>query len=230
MKKKKDMKAADFAAQLRQDRDYLAKQAEQEERAAGAAAAERAVMEYLSSRGYSAVSLTDLVQRYAPINSNLAEDLLDSLSQVGHPAVLESVVRALGTVREDFDPLPLIGLFERTNSASLRWAIANTLAEARPRRAGQWILRSLSQRAYGKAREMLALAAARTNSPAAANRELVRLLDELPAHAGLALSESGTTQELPALEHAYAKAAGWVREELGRALAVIRARSRNAEL
>lgn len=221
------MRAAEFAAQLQQDPEYLANRAEHEKRKTDVEAAERQVLEYLASQGFVAASFADLLQRYSPIEADLADALVNSLGPVSCTSVIDSVVRALGAVRCEFDPSRLIELFEKTNSESIRWAIANTLAEARPQSAGQWILRSLNQSGYGKAREMLALAAARTNSPAVVNPELVTLLDELPGHAAVALSESGTTDELPALERAYARSSGWTRDELGRALAVIRARSRN---
>ncbi len=222
--KKKPLSAAEFAAQLRQDPDYLAKQAQQAKRVADIEAAERRAMDYLASRGYTGTSIQDLVQRYAPIPRGLAEALLDLVGKLEDPNVIESVVRALGTVREDLDPSPLIRLFERVSSENLRWAIANTLAEARPRRAGAWSLRALQESAYGKAREMLLLAAARTNPPGVANPVLVAMLGELPAHAALALAETATVQELPALEQAYANSSGWQREEIGRALSVTRRR------
>lgn len=183
------------------------------------------VLKTSASHGYSANSIQDLLQRYTPVPVELANALLDLLKHVDNPNVLESVVRALGATRSGLDPSPIITLFERTQSENLRWAIANTLAEARPPSAGEWILGALKQKTHGKAREMLALAAARTNPPAKVNPALVELLAELPGHAALALAETGTPAELPALERAYTTARDWQRKELGRAIAVIRKRS-----
>jgi hypothetical protein len=222
---KKSMTAAEFAAQLKQDPEYLAKQAEQAQRAAQAEGSERVAMQYLASHGYPANSFQDLLQRYSPIPEDLANALLDLLSEVDNPNVVESIVRALGATRSELDPSPLIKLFEQTQSENLRWAIANTFAEARPRSAGEWILGALQQKSYGRAREMLALAAARTNTPDRVNPVIVQLLGELPGHAALALAESGTTAELPPLERAYANSRDWHRKELGRAIAVIRTRT-----
>jgi hypothetical protein len=223
--KKKLRSAAEFAAELKQDREYMAKQVERATRLVEAEAAEQAAMEFLASRGYVARSLSALVQRYAPIPGDLAESLLDLLAEVDHPNVIESIVRALGAVRGSLDPSPLIRLFEQTESETLRWAIANTLAEARPTVAGPWILRAIRESAYGKAREMLALAGARTNHPEVVNPVLVDLLTELPSHAAMALRESGTAAELPALERAYSSSSGWQRKEIGRALSVVRKRA-----
>lgn len=223
--KKKPVTAADFAAELQQDREYVANQTQQARRVAETEAAEQAAIDYLASHGFVAASLSDLVQRYAPIRKDLAECLLDLLGKVEHPNVLESVVRALGAVRVEIDPSPLISLFERSKSETLRWAIANTLAEARLRVAGPWSLRAVRDRAYGKAREMLALAVARTNPPELANPVLTEFLGDFAGHAAMALAESGTTAELPALERAYASASGWQREEIGRAMTVIRRRT-----
>ncbi len=132
--------------------------------------------------------------------------------------------RALGAAREEFDAGPLVHLFERSDSPTLRWAIANTLAETRPAGLRDWLIRALQDRHYGKAREMLALAAARTNPPEVVNRVLVRLLDELPGHAALALAETGGPRELDALRRAYAGATGWEREQIGRTINMIERR------
>jgi hypothetical protein len=223
--KKKPLTAGELAAQLRQDPEYTAKVDKQARRTGDIVAAEKAATKYLENRGYPASSLSDLVNRYAPIQGELAAALVELLGTVKHPNVIESIVRALGATRYDLDPRPLIELFESSGSESLRWAIGNTIAEARPRGVGPWVLKALSNSTYGKSREMLALAAARTNPPDQANPVLLRLLDELPGHAALGLAESGTSSELPALERAYMSATGWEREQIGRTMAIIRRRT-----
>jgi hypothetical protein len=56
------------------------------------------------------------------------------------------------------------------------------------------------------------------------NPALVRLLGELPGHAALALAETGGPRELDALRRAYARAAGWEREQIGRTVNMIERR------
>ena len=68
---------------------------------------------------------------------------------------------------------------------------------------------------------MLTLAAARTNPPDVVNPVLVRLLDELPGHAALALAETGGPGEVEALRGAYQRATGWEREQIGRTINII---------
>jgi hypothetical protein len=222
--KKKPMAAGELAAQLSQDPAHMAMLEERARSSADISAAEKAATEYLANRGYPASSLSDLVNRYAPIGGELATTLVELLGTVKHPNVLDSVVRALGATRHDLDLSPLIDLFEGSSSESLRWAIGNTIAEARPPGVGPWVLKAVSNSSYGKSREMLALAAARTNPPDQANPVLLRLLDELPGHAALGLAESGTASELPTLERAYKAAKGWEREQIGRTIAIIRRR------
>ncbi len=181
-------------------------------------------MKALASRGYRAASLDELVRSHAPLSHDLAAALVESLRQVSEPSLLEGIVRALGAARETFDARPLAQLFEASDSSTLRWAIANTLAETRPAGLGDWLLRALQERRYGKAREMLALAAARTNRPEVVNPILVRLLGELPGHVALALAESGGVTELDDLRRAYASATGWEREQIGRTVNMIERR------
>src|SRR5713101_2077854 len=225
MKKNRPMTAEEFAAQLKADPAYQAKLEQQAAITARIQQAEGALMKALSAKGYSAASLDELVRKHAPLRRDLADALVESLQEVSDANVQEAVVRALGAAREEFDAAPLMDLFEQSDSATLRWAIANTLAEARPTKLGNWLIRAVQDNRYEKAREMLALAAARTNPPEVVNRVLVRLLDELPGHAALALAETGGPRELDALRRAYASATGWEREQIGRTMNMIERRN-----
>src|SRR6266566_255735 len=224
MRKKRGMTAEAFAAQLKADPAYQAKLGQDAETSARVQEAEAVLMKALASRGYRAASLDELVRSHAPLSHDLAAALVESLRQVSEPSLLEGIVRALGAARETFDARPLAQLFEASDSSTLRWAIANTLAETRPAGLGDWLLRALQERRYGKAREMLALAAARTNRPEVVNPILVRLLGELPGHVALALAESGGVTELDDLRRAYASATGWEREQIGRTVNMIERR------
>jgi hypothetical protein len=68
---------------------------------------------------------------------------------------------------------------------------------------------------------MLALAVARTSSPAEANRALAGLLDEIPGHAAIALAECGGPKELALLKAKASKTKGWVKKECEKAVRAI---------
>ena len=226
---KKRMTAEEFMAQLRGDAEYQARIAEQARQSAEVEEMECELMRTLTAEGYPAGSLRELIGRYAPIPTPLADLLVGLLVSTRHPSMQEGLVRALAAARSPFDVAPLVELFERTNSEMLRWAIANTFAEVRPVALGSWLMRAVLDPKYGKAREMLAVAVARTTSPDQANPVLVELLNDLPGHAALGLAETGTTAEVSALKKAYSRAAGWQREQIGRTLDIIERRRQEHE-
>lgn len=225
MTKKPRLTAEEFAEQLRHDADYQALLRQRGERAEQIREHERALIDDLTAIGYASESINDLLHRYAPLPGKLVQYLVDSLPQLESPALQESVVRALGAAGESFRSSVLITLFESTNRESLRWAIANTFAELRPLDARRWLISALQEHSYGKAREMLTLAVARTSPPLEANPVLVRLLQEMPGHAAMGLAESGTVQELAALKERLGSARGWVARELRRAIKAINQRA-----
>ena len=224
MRRGKGLSARELSEQLKNDPAYQAKLKAQAARARVVRAGEDKVLNDLANRGYPAESLSDLVNRHAPLPADLSGALLESLAATSDPALQEAIVRALGAARTAIDVQPLVQLFEGATSDSLRWAIANTFAELRPSGIGEWLLEALQTPTYGKAREMLALAVARTNPAAHANPVLLDLLDEMPGHVALALAESGTTDELTVLKERAASAKGWIKTELEKAVRAIRRR------
>jgi len=225
MVRKKPVTAEEFLAKLRGDHAYVAKMDAQAKRAAEIEGVEREVMAALASRGYSAASLKELQEEFAPFPTELANNLVEMLRRVTDTNVLEAIVRALGATRGGFDASPMTKLYDETDAPSLRWAIANTLAEARPTASAAWLLLRAQDHRLGQAREMLPLAVARTSPPDIANPALVRLLAEMPGHAALGLAESGGLGELAPLKQAYHRAQGWEREQVGRAIAIIERRA-----
>jgi HEAT repeat protein len=219
--RKKRTTAEEFAGRLKEDPGYRAKLEQQAQGATRLREAEAELLKRLSSKGYRAASMDELVRQHAPLPRDLADALLECLGRVSETNLQEAIVRALGATREEFDAGQLTDLFERTDSSTLQWAIANTLAEARPASLGDWLIRALQNQRYGKAREMLALAAARTNPPEVVNPVLIHLLDELPGHAALALAETGAHRELEALRVAHRSATGWERDQIGRTIDLI---------
>lgn len=213
--------AAEAMERMKADPAYRAKLEAQEKRAAKVQALEEELLRELATLGFPAVSLRALLEQYAPLPTPLSEALASRVVGIKEPVIQESVVRALGAARTPFDVQPLVRLFEVTNSDSLRWAIANTFAEVRPLLIRDWLLRALLDPRSGKAREMLALAVARTSSPSEANRALAGLLDEIPGHAAIALAESGGPQELVLLRAKAPKTKGWVKKEIEKAMRAI---------
>jgi hypothetical protein len=188
-------------------------------------AAENAVLAALANAGFYAPSIDALAHAYPRIPPQAAAVLLGQLDSLQDLRTLEMVVRVLALAKDDFDPAPMLSLFERTTSEFLRWAISNTLAEARPRRAAEWIARAIRDQSLGQAREMLGLALARTNPPAGAIPLLIEFLGDLPGHAALGLAECGTPSELPALAHAAERLTGWQKRGVLRAIARIEKRN-----
>jgi hypothetical protein len=222
--KKGKISAAELAAQLAADPQYQAKLRAQQAVSAEIGRAEQAVLGALANRGYRAASIQELLAKHTPLSRDLVEAILAVMQVTSESNVLERLVRALGAAREPFDARALTQLFERTDSEHLRWAIANTLAEVRPLKIHNWLLGAIRQPGYGRGREMLTLAVARTIPPKVANQVLVELLAEMPGHAALGLAESGGGDELGELELAYAAARGWEKEQIGRTIAIIKRR------
>src|SRR5437762_11666657 len=100
MKKKRPTTAKEFAAQLKTDSAYQAKLDEQAKNTALILKAEAALMKALSSKGYTAASLDELVRKHAPLRREIADALVECLDEVSDTNIQEAIVRALGTARE----------------------------------------------------------------------------------------------------------------------------------
>jgi hypothetical protein len=226
-KRGSDATAEEVSRRLAKDPAYQTLLAAQAERAAAVLQDEQATLDSLSEAGHAIPSLAQFLNSPGPLPRGVAKVLLDSLDTSRTNNVKQMIVRALIRSGEPFDSSKLAKLFESTNDPSLRWAIANTLAEVRPKTLASWIVDAVRNKGYGKAREMLALAVARTNDPSTANPILVSLLEDLPGHAALALAETGGREELSALQRAKDRVDGWQRTEIGKAISVIERRLLN---
>jgi hypothetical protein len=188
-------------ARLEQDPEFVKRRAEREQaHAAGVARLREAlepVMDDLRHVGVFVEEWNDVITRYCPLSPSVVERLLSWLPRLEDPDALEVIVRALAaapTVR--FDGGELTRLFETTECESLRWAIANTLSCTQPEGVEAWVVRAVQNPAYGKGREMLAIALARLLPSTLANPVLVSLLEDLPIHAASGLALSGTPNEV----------------------------------
>lgn len=224
MKRVKSVTAEELVARLASDSKYQAALAAQRQRAMEIQVAEEPILRALSAAGYPGEAIEDIVRRHTPLSAGLCQILLDFLQRTGELRIQETIVRSLALTATPFDVRPLIDLFEQTSSASLRWAIANTLAELRPLDARDWVIAALDRVEYGRAREMLPLALARIATTRVANEVLLRHLDELPAHVALGLAESGGAAEVNALKRKAQTEKGWVRKEIERAIRKIEKR------
>jgi hypothetical protein len=227
MKKRRALTTEEFAAQLAANAEYQAGLAAQEERAAAIEAEAQLILAELREVGFAVSSLGELRQRYGPLTTEAIRVLLRWLPHVTALSIQEAIVRDLAYVTETFDVRPLLTVFERTSSESLRWAIANTLAELRPLDARSWVTQALGRREFGRAREMLPLALSRIAPREIANAILLEHLDEMPGHVALGLAESGGPAEAEVLRRKAAGEKGWIRKELERAIRKIEKRAKN---
>ena len=211
-------------AELADDSEYQSKLAAQRDRADAVRATEALIMRDVEAVGHSATSLADLRRRLLPLPPEVVQVLAGWLQRTSDATVQEEIVRSLASVEESFDVSPLLTLFERAESESLRWAIANTVAELRPLDARSWVIESLGRRDLGRAREMLPLALARIAPPNVANHVLVEYLAEMPGHVALALAESGGAAERQQLEDQLPTAKKWEKREIQRAIKAIQRR------
>ncbi|MEP6733818.1 MAG: hypothetical protein ABJE10_24440 [bacterium] len=226
--KRKEMSAAAFTAELATDPENVARRQTIEDarvsRSQQISLLLQPVFAELHEAGYETADLNDLVARYAPLPDDAARLLLSWLPRISDLAVKEQIVRSLAATASRFPGTELIKTFEETNSESLRWAIANTMAERTPFGLEQWLAGALSNEHYGKAREMLLIAAARLLDPAEANGLILPFLSSMPLHAAKALAESGGLQERAILENKLGVTKGVERKEIERAIRKIRKR------
>jgi HEAT repeat protein len=222
MGKNEPMTAKELLANLNQDPEFVAREARRaQEEASNVARFQALAAPILQDLGDIAVtpsSLDRLAHEYAPLSADIVEVLLKWLPAVTDRHVKESLVRALGATAKRFDGKPLIEAFESTQSEGLRWAIANTIAEARPAGVTDWLLGVVQDQSYGDARQMLLLALARLAPRQIANDILLSVFDQFPGHAALALAESGGRRELGLLREKRDKHKGWIKREIDRAV------------
>jgi hypothetical protein len=197
------------------------------------AAAERArlveqaigpVLEDLAGAGLRVDSIEDLLAHHAPLSPAVVRILLAWLPRVLHEQVQEMLIRALAAAREPFDGRALAILFDVTASHANKWAVANTMAEARPRDITGWLVARTQDPSSGSAREMLVLALARIAPRSISIPILLSMIEELPGHVADALAEVGGPDELTWLRRVCGQTRGWQRKAVQRAIRQIERR------
>ena len=97
------------------------------------------MLELLHVQGFDAESIEDLVKKFAPLKDVVVEILLDALRNCMEDRMCESYVRALAASEQPFDGKPLVACLQRTSDESLRWAVINTVALAKPHSIDDWL-------------------------------------------------------------------------------------------
>jgi hypothetical protein len=141
----------------------------------------------------------------------------------------EALVRVLAATKEEYDARPLVEVFERTKDSSLRWAIANTLSCTKPIGVADWVLKALENPSYGRAREMLCIAAARLAGRERATPILKKIFDEFPGHVALAWRRIGEEEELEFLKSKVTDEKGFPNNEIRKTIASIEKRLKKKE-
>jgi hypothetical protein len=143
MNKKRPMTAAELMAKLQGDPAFRSREtARDRKRQERQDAYDRELAPFLAElnrRGFPGASLNEIVEKHSPFAPSAIEVLLSSLSEISHPRMLESVIRALGAAKEPFDGRQLAACFDAADDEALKWAIANTIALVRPHSIDDWM-------------------------------------------------------------------------------------------
>ncbi|MCM3874434.1 MAG: hypothetical protein ND895_27400 [Pyrinomonadaceae bacterium] len=225
MSKDKPITAEELMAKLRRDPEFVAREKSRaQEQALNVARFEALaapILQDLDAIGVTPSSLDRLAHEYAPLSADVVAVLMNWIPRTTDRYLQESLIRPLGATGVSFNGKALIEAFENTGSEGLRWAISNTIAEARPTGVTDWLIGVVQDPAYGNARQMLCLAVARLASEQTANDVLISIFDQLPGHVALALAESGGRRELKLLREMRTKYKGWIRKEIDKAVRAI---------
>lgn len=161
MSKKRPMTAAELMASLNADAEYQDRASEKErsrqERQKALDQLFEPYLKKLHRLGFHGDSLEQIVRVYSPLPEPVVNVLLSALAGIAEPRVLESVVRALGASERPFDGSALAQCFESTDDEALKWAIANTVALARPHSIDDWLLALRAMPHWNKALRELGL-------------------------------------------------------------------------
>jgi len=117
------------------------------------------MLDELREHSYVGDSINDIVNKYAPLPRDLVEMLLQWIERISgtfvedmsiEARVVQIWVRALAAAKDQFDGQILVKCFERTNSESLKWAVANTVALTKPHSIDDWLTEKLKNEYWGK--------------------------------------------------------------------------------
>jgi HEAT repeat protein len=180
----------------------------------------------LRSLGYPRDSLEGFVTNRLDVREAVPV-LLRALPELEDMALKEQVVRGLTTpdtkrVSPEAVSL-LVDEFRKSDDHSLRWAIANALAEMADEGDFDEIASLARDGRYGKSREMLALALGRMKKEPRAVDVLLELLDDdvMAGHAIIGLRKLKAKRAKARIEPFRAHDKSWVRTEAKKAVAAL---------
>ena len=216
--------AAELMEQLQSDPAYQVKMKQQRQAQIDANKQYQAdvapILHELGELGID-TDLYDLAQYHAPLSEEIVQLLLKWLPKTEDDRVLEGIVRSLGVPEIPYDGTALIEAFEQTDSDTLRWVIANTIAEAQPANVGDWLTDAVQKSSYGKAREMLILAVARIIDSQSAISVLKQYANEFPGFVAKAFSECGDRSLINFLDDLKSDSNSWEQKEIARAITIL---------
>jgi hypothetical protein len=185
--------AAELAAELAQDRSFVAQQEKQEAMRnaleAELAAAESPLVLALNSVGVRVASVWDLVNTAVPYPS--AIPVLLAHASLPYPKrIREGIIRALTVVEaRRLAASPLIQAFRDEPDQDIKWVIGNALATVGDETRVPEFLELAKNSSHGDARQMLLQALRKVNSASArialleltrSDRDLARLAEGIP--------------------------------------------------
>jgi hypothetical protein len=144
MSKKHHWKSAkDLMAELESDPQYQRRIAEKNERLKDLESKydllSRPVLDKLRAEGFDSDSIEGIVKKYSPLPEEVISVLIEGVASSLDARHSERLVRALGAAGKPFEGTALAVKFDETSDISLKWAIANTIALARPHSIDKWI-------------------------------------------------------------------------------------------
>jgi hypothetical protein len=216
--------AEELQAQLRSDRDFQSRTVEREaERARRNAEKEDALIDFwadIAAAGSAFTTFEQIVRAQLSEYRLVAPIILRWLRRTRNDDARAALVRLLTSpFLGDDIARALVDMFVDDEMAAIRWEIGNALSEAAPPLVAAELIRLVADRRYGKAREMLVIALARTGVPEARSVVLQLLGDaELQGHALVAAREMALVESIPAVEELARNGKKWVRDEARRTL------------
>lgn len=210
--------AAELMAELRQDPEFAQKESVRVEQAAANTRAyveaAQGLLADLSAAGFAVSSAGELVRgrRYEKAIPILAS----WMGRVADKQIKADIVKALSVPWARVAGPALVAEYRNTAAceSSLRWAIANALEVIASRVIFDDLVDLALDREGGQARQMLALAIAKTDAPEAASVLMRMLLDEeVAGHAVSGLAQMKADVPREAIEPFLKHPAAWVRKD-----------------
>lgn len=132
-----EVTAEELMARLNNDPAFVLRRQQKEQRLAKARiAVEQAsagILEELTRLGYPCTSVSQIVQKYCPLPSIIADCIIRWIPKVDHDIVKEALIRALGAAEQKFSGRVLADSYDSfSHSIGVQFAVLNTIAMTHP--------------------------------------------------------------------------------------------------